>query len=72
MENVTIEVFKTNVGEPQAKKLIDLLLRHFPGSRINFDLEDCDRILRVEGKNISTEKVSHLLKTSNCLCEVLE
>ena len=65
MEQVIIEVFRTNVGErSQAQKLIDLLLKHFPGSRINFDLDDCDKVLRVEGRNISSDKISYLLQQS--------
>jgi hypothetical protein len=73
MEQINIEVFKTNVCEMSlANKLVAILLRHFPGSRINFDLDDCDKVLRVEGRNISSEKVSHLLQQSNCVCEVME
>jgi len=44
-----IEVFKTNVQEiSQANKIVAVLLEHFPGSRINFDMHDCDKVLRVE------------------------
>ena len=45
-----IEIFKTNIREAaQADNIIALLLQHFPGSRINIDLYDCDKVLRVEG-----------------------
>ena len=47
-----IEVFKTNVEKTNdADKMVRLLLEHFPQSKINFDLHDCDKILRVEGKD---------------------
>ena len=45
----TVEIFATNVQEvSQAKDLVNILLKIFPEYLINFDLEDCDRILRVE------------------------
>ena len=48
-----IEVFKTNVQEfSEAQKLVALLRKHFPNSKINFDLDDCDKVLRVEGNNL--------------------
>ncbi len=52
-----IEVFKTNVQEDeQAERLIKALSDYFPNSRITFDLEDCDRILRVAGDNVCPKK----------------
>lgn len=48
-----MEVFKTNVHEPdESKLLVQILLEWFPQSKINFDLEDCDKILRVERNDI--------------------
>lgn len=68
-----IEVFKTNVqAASDADNLIKVLLQHFPGSRINFDLQDCDKILRVEGKDFSTNKVMLLLKENGFYCTILE
>ena len=52
-----VEVFKTNVYEPcQSIMLVRILYNYFPDHRINFDLEDCDRILRVEGKRHAHKK----------------
>jgi len=68
-----IEVFKTNVEEmAQAKRIIDLLLEHFPGHKINFDLHDCDKVLRVEGKNLMPEKIMGLVVESGFRCNLLE
>jgi len=68
-----VEVFKTNVQEfSQAQKLVALLRRHFPGSKINFDLDDCDNILRVEGNNLPIEKVMTLVIEKGFLCSVLD
>jgi len=40
--------------------------------KINFDLEDCDKILRVEGENILNEKITGLVTESGYQCEVLK
>jgi hypothetical protein len=53
-----IEVFKTNVQEvEQSILIVGKLLEHFPNSAINFDLEDCDKILRIHGASISQKKL---------------
>lgn len=44
------EIFKTNVQtEIEALLLTRLLGKIFSEAKINFDLEDCDKILRIEG-----------------------
>ena len=68
-----IEVFKTDVRKhKEAKSLVNMLVEHFPGSKINFDLDDCDKILRVEGGNFRTEKIIVLVKEKGFHCTVLE
>ena len=68
-----IEVFKTNVEETvQAKKIVDILLEHFPNNKINFDLHDCDKILRVEGKSFCVEKIMILVIENGFKCDILE
>ena len=68
-----IEVFKTDVEEAShAKNLVALLLQQFPGSRINFDLHDCDRILRIEGESFAVEKVMAVVKENGFTCKILE
>jgi len=67
------EIFKTNVRKvAEAKKLVILLLDHFPEAKINFDLKDCDNILRVEAKDFVPEKVMLLVKENGFACNVLE
>lgn len=57
-----VEVFKTNITKSkQAKQVIEKLNRQFPSYQVNFDLEDCDNILRVESVDTSIE-VRHLLE----------
>lgn len=68
-----VEVFKTNVQRRGvANALVALLNSNFPGSRINFDLEDCDRVLRVEGDNFHPEKVMMLVNENGFQCHIME
>ncbi len=70
----TVEVFKTNVetGE-QAEQLINLISASFPHYSVNFDLEDCDRILRIKSgaSFILCNEVINLLKKFNYTAELL-
>lgn len=67
-----VEVFKTNVQEvSQAKELTDKLLEHFPDYDITFDLEDCDKILRAEARDIKSENIIMLLSNYGFNCECL-
>ncbi|CAA9201043.1 hypothetical protein ACHRVW_14090 [Flavobacterium collinsii] len=67
-----IEVYKTNVQEvEQSLLIVGRLLEHFPDSRINFDLEDCDKILRIHGSSISNQRIIELLDSYGYHCEVL-
>jgi hypothetical protein len=68
-----VEVFKTNVQEScEADKLVHILLRHFPDCKINFDLEDCDKVLRVEGKNLVAVQLKTLVQENGFSCMELE
>ncbi len=67
-----VEVFKTNIEEHlQAENVISLLAVSFPECKINFDLEDCDKILRLEGTAFSSEEIIGLLKAKGFNCEPL-
>ncbi|MCC9065714.1 hypothetical protein [Flavobacterium piscisymbiosum] len=67
-----IEVFKTNVQEvEQSQMIVEKLLEHFPNSAINFDLEDCDKILRIHSLSISNRKIIAVLNANGFHCEVL-
>jgi hypothetical protein len=60
-----IEVFKTNVTErDHANMLIGLIHKIFIDYKANFDLDDCDNILRVKS---SEGKVQ-----SSCLVDLLK
>lgn len=69
-----VEVFKTSVSdESTANELLNSLQCLLPLASINFDLQDCDRILRIE---IKSETIQHLVKThlkeKDVECETLE
>ena len=67
-----IEVFKTNVREvTQADKIIELLLAHFPGCKINFDIQDCDKVLRVEGNDFFPVKIISIVNENGFDCAPL-
>lgn len=64
-----VEIFKTNVQDDiVADSCILALSYHFPHIRFNFDLEDCDRILRAEGYHIDIDKIITILKSMHIHC----
>jgi hypothetical protein len=67
-----VEVFKTNVQEvDDANTVIQRLLEHFPTYKINFDLEDCDKVLRIENNSINNRLVIETLTNNGYFCEAL-
>ena len=67
-----VEIFKTNVyAKATAQKLIIVLKEHFPHFKINFDLQDCDRILRVEGYQLEIQKIKSIVNEKGFICEVI-
>ncbi|HUZ61982.1 MAG TPA: hypothetical protein VMU83_24620 [Hanamia sp.] len=68
-----VEIFKTDVYEEERSIIIvRKLLQYFPENKINFDLQDCDKILRIEGENIFSEKIMELLNEEGHECEILD
>lgn len=51
-----IEVFKTNVNSRHhAQMLVEEIHSRFSGYRANFDLWDCDKILRIKSEDALVE-----------------
>jgi hypothetical protein len=68
-----IEIFKTNVEDAgQAAGLLVLLHGYLPDAEINFDLEDCDCVLRVKGEHFCSERVIQTLTDNGFECCVLD
>ena len=68
-----VEIFKTNVDDhSQAQQIIALLKHHFPAFFINFDLHDCDKILRIKGESIPINEIEGLVSANGFQCRVLD
>lgn len=69
-----IEVFKTTVtNKHHADILVVALQKFFPGYTVNFDLEDCDRILRVKSTSgpVDPDDIIYFLRGFDFHAEVL-
>lgn len=69
-----IEVFKTNVQWPnEANRIVTSLTKELSNAKINFDLEDCDKILRIEGTNkYKNQYIMTYLNRLGYSCEILD
>jgi hypothetical protein len=73
MTKEMVEVFKTDVQKKaQSKMLLCSLSKAFPLCKINFDLSDCDKVLRVEGDNMEALRIMILVKEYGFKCEILD
>jgi len=67
-----ILVFKTNIQSKEDIELIAPLLNRLAGDGLwNFDLDDCDKILRVGAPFVKQEKVIQALAASGFECQEL-
>ena len=65
-------MFTTSVSEPEQISRVQPLLTSVPTIEDwNFDLEDCDRILRVEGDGFSVDLIILFLQNKGHHCEIL-
>jgi hypothetical protein len=72
ISSAVVEVFKTNVSDiNQADSIMNALINVIPSSRINFDLQDCDKILRIESQAIDPDVVINIVTSHGYICEVL-
>ncbi len=69
-----VEVFKTNIDNAaDADHLLILIHLAYPHYSANFDLEDCDKILRVESWTFSVdhERIIQIAADAGYYAEVL-
>ena len=67
-----IYVFKTNVdSKSKLESATAILAELLPHAFWNFDLEDCDKILRVHAASISNHHIIELLNSYGYHCEPL-
>ncbi|WP_240622682.1 hypothetical protein [Flavobacterium crocinum] len=68
-----VEIFKTNVQKESEKDyIIAVLQSQFTDYKINFDLEDCDKILRVEGIDIQCDNIMDYVHCLGFTCVRLD
>ena len=68
-----VEAFKTDVQKKaQSKMLLYILSEAFPSVKINFDLSDRDKVLRVEGDDMEALRIMMLVKEYGFKCELLD
>ena len=68
-----IYVFKTSVKtKTQVKKLKPHIDKLLPNVKWNFDLDDCDKILRIDSEENIVDKMTDLLNIHRFYCEVLK
>jgi hypothetical protein len=68
-----VEIFKTNVRrKADTNYIITFLKSLFPDYKVNFDLEDCDKILRVEADKIDCINIVKSLNYMGFLCVEFE
>jgi len=70
-----VQVFKTDVEDQViARHIVRFLQQTFSHCRINFDLEDCDKVLRIESSQTSIEEreVQLLMAGYGHHCELLQ
>jgi hypothetical protein len=69
-----VEVFKTDVTDSdEALILIERIHHSFDGYKANFDLQDCDNILRIYASTgvIHCTAIINFLKNLGCHAEIL-
>ena len=67
-----VEVFKTNIQDAQlANYIVGELEKLFPNAAINFDLSDCDNILRIDHHEDVIARVILLFQNLGHFCELL-
>ncbi len=69
----SVHIFKTNINTiEQIKKADSFLSKNSKIKKWNIDLEDCDKILKIESSQLETYDIIGSLKPFNIYCEVLE
>ncbi len=69
-----VEIFKTDVNDRQhAALLVEIIQQKFPAYTANFDLSDCDNILRIHSSTGTVKEAAliHLLAEFGFSAELL-
>ena len=69
---MTVLVFRTNMICDGCKQTVGAALTAFgPTLRWSADLDDCDKILRVETDSVPAEAVARVVRQAGFVCEEL-
>jgi hypothetical protein len=69
----TILIFKTNINTPELiKKAGSILSAQSEIKKWNVDMDDCDKVLRIETSRYEVENVIGILKPHEIYCEELQ
>lgn len=67
-----VEVFKTNVtNSEQAQVILIRLKAELPKAQVSFDLEDCDKILRISNETIDLKIINRIARETGIECSML-
>jgi len=68
-----VEIFKTDISKKKtARTLVKSLADQFPEYKVNIDLADCDKVLRVESQQlIDTDQIGMFVKRLDVKIELL-
>ena len=66
-----ILVFKTNIKKRQEQSVRKILSTLVGITKLDFDFEDCDNILRIESNTDLIKKVESILNSNNIYCKEL-
>lgn len=69
---MNVYVFKTSVSSEDIRHINSILRSIIPGWLWNYDLEDCDKILRIKSDKDIVELVNFHLEIDGFHCEELE
>lgn len=65
-------IFKTSVVNKQEVNRVHFLLSSLSDiKQYNFDLEDCDHVLRVVSQGVEPQTINHMLAIAGFTCEEL-
>ena len=72
VQNSIVSVFKTSVTNKRlSEKIVKEIMLHNQVIACNFDLKDCDKILRIVSKSLISEKVIAYHMNRGLVCEEL-
>lgn len=71
---LSVKVYKTDIDDKsRAKTILDEIRQLLPGSNPSIDLDDCDKVLRIENKvaEINESKLKKILNSYGYKMEIL-